>query len=1202
MSRIVLIATLALLLAEAGISHAEVFTVRPSGDEDYRFFAWAPECNIDVSPSDRTSPTAPIDYTGFDCVSGEPPRFRGAVLAFPLPAISDNGLKAAGAKLHLRGSAPRFRHIDGDIGRPEDGIDLCAQPVSGALSKQIADGWSVYDVTRHVAGDIANGRQYSVFVADSEEEQQSGIISLSEDPNGNGPYMTLETAPDTTPPPLAVIDDGGRSTDNPSRLRAELDTFDVESGITDVAYALGTQPGDPGSGYLVDWEMVDYTVALEVDGLNLQPDVRYYWYVRVRNGAGMWSDVSVSDGIRYDVTPPTTPIVSDGGPQAGVTLEIYAAWSCDDPESDIVDYEYAVGTSPEDPGEGYLRDWSSADTATQTTISNLLIPRGQTCHVYVRARNSLGMYSAVGVSRGISDPYDISFEARPTGEQDAYIYIDFQGLRDVLSAINYAEIADWDYCQRWGNSYHRALIHIPLPQPKPAYTRAVLGLNGTFYKGLDISHVDAAVSGPVEASEMDAPKTRIVRLPADMKPLAFVDVTDLVNEDYAAGRPFSAYRADPGEGHGTLRLSESGEEKAPVLLFLGPPTEPDLTPPSVPVVVDDSDSTNSLTSLHAQWSAFDPESPLSLYEYRIGTIPGELTRGEVVPWTSAGLATEVTLDDLSLTNAMTYYFFVRARNTEGLWSAVGQSDGIRVERNVLYRNDFANGAGPEWSLPRTETTPGTGWHPPDKFLGQFGYSAVGLRLEQIPPHNNISVSLDLYVIRSWDGNQFMQGETAVGPDMWRMVLAGGSPVAPLFTFSNANFSPSFTYSQSFPEGYPAENPPFTGASERNTLGYLVDFGALYKGPLDAVYRVYGSWEHTAPTIALYLQAWNLQDIADESWGIDNIVITTDSPLEPPAPTEVRDEGAFTTSRSALSAMWTAPSPDVVEYRYAVSAVPEDTGTYIAGWTSAGNATSTTAQGLSLQVGEKYYILVQARRQVGEFSAAGVSDGIMVVEKIATSPGEAKLSPDGTLLALTHGIITASEGLPDGRAYVEAPDRSAGIALQGVLQVPEGTQADMAGTLATIGGERILQVREFMVHQHLPELQPVRLSLLNACSRPFFFNPATGAGQRGITSPPPFGLSTIGLLVRVSGMVLDMDSNYLYLNDGSWPGSTGIRISRQHMPPEVGLLSCLTVTGISSMRQTGPVYQMQILPRRAEDVQIEDWEAGDAWLQEWWPEH
>jgi len=123
------------------------------------------------------------------------------------------------------------------------------------------------------------------------------------------------------------------------------------------------------------------------------------------------------------------------------------------------------------------------------------------------------------------------------------------------------------------------------------------------------------------------------------------------------------------------------------------PTVPDTTPPTTPVVTDDGDSTTNLTQLHATWTSSDPESGIAEYQYAIGTSAGAT---DVVDWTSAGTATSVTRTSLSLDAGTTYYFSVKAKNGEGLWSEAGTSNGILAEEETPEEPSADDGGMPVW--------------------------------------------------------------------------------------------------------------------------------------------------------------------------------------------------------------------------------------------------------------------------------------------------------------------------------------------------------------------------------------------------------------------------------------------------------------------------------------------------------------------------
>ena len=100
-----------------------------------------------------------------------------------------------------------------------------------------------------------------------------------------------------------------------------------------------------------------------------------------------------------DTTPPTTPVVADDGQYQTSLTQLRATWASEDVESGIDRYEYAIGTSPTDPGSGYLVSWTSTGTENSVT-KTIALTQGVTYYFYVRAYNRLGMMSA-GLSDGI---------------------------------------------------------------------------------------------------------------------------------------------------------------------------------------------------------------------------------------------------------------------------------------------------------------------------------------------------------------------------------------------------------------------------------------------------------------------------------------------------------------------------------------------------------------------------------------------------------------------------------------------------------------------------------------------------------------------------------------------------------------------------------------------------------------------------------
>lgn len=158
----------------------------------------------------------------------------------------------------------------------------------------------------------------------------------------------------------------------------------------------------------------------------------------------------------------------------------------------------------------------------------------------------------------------------------------------------------------------------------------------------------------------------------------------------------------------------------------------------------------------------------------------------------------------------------------------------------------------EWSSAPTAVTP-TG----ERFLGAFERAAVALTLADLPAHAAVTLTFDLYVIGSWDGNA---GED-IGPDIFNVSHSGDQTLLNT-TFSNYPGE----HDQAYPGSYPgANNPGQTGASAVGTLGYA----------LDATYALSFTFAHTADALQIKFAGVGLQGDGDEVWGLDNVTVQTD---------------------------------------------------------------------------------------------------------------------------------------------------------------------------------------------------------------------------------------------------------------------------------------------------------------------------------------
>ena len=218
---------------------------------------------------------------------------------------------------------------------------------------------------------------------------------------------------------------------------------------------------------------------------------------------------------------------------------------------------------------------------------------------------------------------------------------------------------------------------------------------------------------------------------------------------------------------------------------------------------------------------------------------------------------------------------------------------------TVYRNDFQAPPGssfPEWSggvytytanragtvVTGRGTQKITNVESPNgrqRFLGEFGGPAIltappydpqhfvtveqsaRLTLNGLARHKSVTVSFDLHVLKSWDGNN-----PNYGPDRWKLSVAGG-PTLLDTSFSN-NFKTG-AYDLSLQDYPQAGSRPQSGAAAAKTLGYAF-FG-------DSTYHLTFTFPHTAGDLVLEFSSslFEGKGTQDESWGLDNVVVSID---------------------------------------------------------------------------------------------------------------------------------------------------------------------------------------------------------------------------------------------------------------------------------------------------------------------------------------
>jgi hypothetical protein len=470
-------------------------------------------------------------------------------------------------------------------------------------------------------------------------------------------------------------------------------------------------------------------------------------------------NVTVSGQIN-DTTPPTNITAVRDGTGADLDLtegltQFSANWDAStDPDSGVT-YRYAIGTTA--GGTDFL-GWTF-NAGTSVTKTNLTLIDNQKYYVSVKAVNGAGLESSVTTSDGIivrkplyifHDDFD-SWSAKPgawdsaNGETASHIINTtteqkFNGTKSLKVTDNDSAGTNGAYLLKTftpgltADTYVRFYFFIPTGFGATGGSRDLVKItNVTTYLMMGYS----GANGPFIH---DSPSWRMVKQPAvtenrwycfevrltppssnttiDMW-LDGVLLGSLTGKNFGNGAWNSIQCGDYAELWGTTGVgSYYIDELAVADHYIGAySTFTDITPPSTVTVNDgtgaDLDYTNSTSQLSANWTAStDNECSISYYKYAIGTTAGGTN---TLGWTSLGNVRTVTKTGLSLSAGTTYYFSVKAANTQGLESVPGNSDGICVSgtgvvqnppvvTNVNAVNITAIGATINWTTDKTATS------------------------------------------------------------------------------------------------------------------------------------------------------------------------------------------------------------------------------------------------------------------------------------------------------------------------------------------------------------------------------------------------------------------------------------------------------------------------------------------------------------------
>ena len=164
---------------------------------------------------------------------------------------------------------------------------------------------------------------------------------------------------------------------------------------------LGNAPGSANIYQLTS--VVSMATSYTASGLDLDEGVVYYGMVRATNPLGEVT-ITVSDGVRLDVTPPGVGVVLSGRGRGYVTSRAQAEtdrftarwFGFSDAESAIDHYELSITDSPDLPTV-----YDRVGISLWSTITRLSLIQGQTYYAHVVAVNGAGLRSPDVASEGV---------------------------------------------------------------------------------------------------------------------------------------------------------------------------------------------------------------------------------------------------------------------------------------------------------------------------------------------------------------------------------------------------------------------------------------------------------------------------------------------------------------------------------------------------------------------------------------------------------------------------------------------------------------------------------------------------------------------------------------------------------------------------------------------------------------------------------
>lgn len=168
-----------------------------------------------------------------------------------------------------------------------------------------------------------------------------------------------------------------------------------------------------------------------------------------------------------------------------------------------------------------------------------------------------------------------------------------------------------------------------------------------------------------------------------------------------------------------------------------------------------------------------------------------------------------------------------------------------------------------------------------KVMGNFNNSGFRLTLNDLPGHDYIRVTFDLYIHDSWEGNTNHSDTDQEDHDAWILEFDPDKKIKPSdriyfeTTFSNGLCIPGWCFGQSYPNEFPFHQEARKEALTRSMNGRCLWSDSPIGTSLYKIDRIFPH-TNTSTVIAFYDRlktADSFDPVCDESWSLDNLAVS-----------------------------------------------------------------------------------------------------------------------------------------------------------------------------------------------------------------------------------------------------------------------------------------------------------------------------------------